>query len=623
MEIGKIRGKYLFLFVVAVLVLVMGQVQWSKNWSSELITYSQEVFDENVERTIAQADSMGAISIFSKKDSFADANRVKTKEDFSRISDVRIDEIHAEAWEKLFSFQGSNYILLVLIAVIAFIYSETDVANIQYVMRPSYKGRGIRNVRRGLAIIAWCGISCVLIYGVELVCQMLLEKSFLVSELHASVQSIPSFSHYTTPVSIGVYMLIHVGFYWFVFSVMALLIWNLFLWIEHALIAVGTGLLLCVGEYELSHIVMANSKWNHFLFCNVWTFLSNKLFLREYLNLRVFGKPISKELFVLLVMGIILILLEVLAFVKGQRILSSARKLRLDGVKEKIAGAQKYFSLAMMELYKVLISQRGWILIVVLVGITVYQSDYTAVSHTRWQNLYYSFVDRYEGVPSDAALRELEELHTELVQIEEDYREALIKYENKEIGFDEIYVIEYLYASYEDERVFYDVIAEQLEELDSLKRDRKIDGWIVNRFAFMHLFSSKQKLIKLLWFVTIILMAFFSEWQEAKTNMVMMLHSSLKGRKDTLLRKYFCILLVGILTYLFIVLMNISTVVEVYGLSGLGAPIQSVKGFETYLLPINVLGYISLEWIVDLIAVMVAILVIQLGYVFYRNKRKG
>ena len=62
------------------------------------------------------------------------------------------------------------------------------------------------------------------------------------------------------------------------------------------------------------------------------------------------------------------------------------------------------------EAYKLLVSQKGILLLFVLAVVFIKQADFTDVIESGVQEMYCSFIERYEGVPADASEQELGEL---------------------------------------------------------------------------------------------------------------------------------------------------------------------------------------------------------------------
>ncbi|MGN0383793.1 MAG: hypothetical protein ACI4DS_05935, partial [Eubacterium sp.] len=237
---------------------------------------------------------------------------------------------------------------------------------------------------------------------------------------------------------------------------------------------------------------------------------------------------------------------------------------------------QEWLTVKGVEFYKVLISQRGLLIIIALLLFVISQTDFNPIIKSGKQQMYYDFMYKYTGSPSEETQNEIDELEKQLSDITDEYIEASKLYQAGEISTDEYLDVEFKYNAYENDRLFLSQIKEQTEYLNSVIREKNIDVWYVNIYCYNHLLDESDSIQDILLIIVIVLLCSGIFSAEKRLGMDSMMRQTVNGRKTVFTGKIYVAASLTFFLFVIITGIRIAESVYVYGVSGLNAPVQSL-----------------------------------------------
>lgn len=564
--------------------------------------YNQEPVDDampdtqsekQVQDILDECDRYLGISLFADVDSFAYKNVQKTKNDYSKILSVETADIDTSFLDFFISYETMNYILLGIGMILVFTYMEPGSQGLKAVTNTAKNGRGIRRLKQIFVLIGWSGMIVLILCGGSLLLWLLLTRADGLKVLGFPIQTISSCRLFPVRLSILEYLIGFIFFKWMVMFEFVLIIWFIFLIIENTILAFGTVTILFLAEYVICRLIGMNSSYNILRYCNLWYHLSSNEYLYTYLNLNIGNHPINRHWVILAVILILTAILTMFSYLKGEYSKIGTSKFEIPFFFSLRKCMQKKLNLLTAELYKLLIMQKGFLLLLVFTVFIMNQSDFTNVSNTGYQDMYYSFMDQYKGVPSKESEHYIKTLSKEVNEVTKEYERAEDMYSRGSISADDYLTALIKYDAFYNERKFLSIIEQQQGYLQRLQREKGIKGWYVNTYCYQSILESVLSLKYGLLIVFMILMAFASIKVENDADIFRVLNCTLLGRKCLLHKKLIAVNLVTFIMYIILLTVKFSSALHVYGISALGAPVQSLERY--YRLPFSIS---LLQWII-------------------------
>jgi hypothetical protein len=229
-------------------------------------------------------------------------------------------------------------------------------------------------------------------------------------------------------------------------------------------------------------------------------------------------------------------------------------------------------SLLGAEIYKVLFLQKGWMAILLLAVLMFYQVDFTQIQRSTKEEMYYEFMERYMGAPSEASQQEIEQLEEKLNEVDTSYSEQMAE---ESIDSETKILLNIWYDSFDEEREFLDEILNQTESLKEIQQERGIDVWYVNLYSYYHLLQEDNLLLNL---GLVLVLAWFCIGMYAgeKAGVMIPLIRTCKRERYMYRTKLRATVLLAVGIHLLVVCYQLVSVAIVYGIKGVNAPVQSI-----------------------------------------------
>ena len=603
----------LFLLVMGAFLYTVQQKQekwetWNESTYEEAYVQKEQEylssFHASIETVLQQADSMGMVSIFAQADSFSTKNREQTKADFIGLLDVEPELVESPYLEAFFRDTGVHIFVFAAGILFAVSLLEEQKQGLRGMTYASVNGRGRYVIYKMIALLMWTGIVTILFYGGLLAASSLYFEGNIWNCRNMLIQSLSLFGSVPWDMQIGTFLLFYLLERWLAVFFCSFVVWTILYAIDQMLIGIGAigGLgLFSLGIYLL---IDGTHAWNLMHYCNPWYWILGNNFFTEYRNLHLFSHAVNKNLVIFVWMCVVCVLClagTVWIGIRRYPCESSNNKVMQCG-KHLLQKWKRWKSLWMsglgingMEYYKILISQKGILVFVVIVGVFIFQSDFTNVQFSSSQQMYLSFVERYMGIVDEDAERELQELERELHEAEQKYLEEAGRYEAGEISLDAWVGTSMWYNSYEQERIFLKQMTEQTKYLKELKGERGIDGWYINLYAYNHLLGEKNLFMMVLLCFGVVLLCMGAVRVEKKSGMLSLIRGSAFGERVLFRKKVKAAGGLSLLLYLIYSGLEMGTVSYVYGLEGWAAPVQSILKLEWIPIPCSI-GMFFVLW---------------------------
>lgn len=550
--------------------------------------YAQE-FKGKMEAVVQQADSISGISIFAQSDSFANRNLKKTGEDFQRILEVQPAVFDSRYLTQFFSCSLLNGIIVIAGIVAAMALVDEKKPGLRGMVFSAPYGRGRLVAERLTALGLWDTLLVLVFYGGTLLASALYCGQNPVEHLKYPIQSLPMFESFTWNLSIGAFLALYFIHRLAVLYLITLIAWTLLFCMDHFLLSFGGMGIIGIVSFVLVRMIGRNHPLNVLRYCNLWYQMSGTGFFSEYKNLNIFSHAVNKNAAAASVWMICVLAAAGIAVWTGccRYPYGAGRKRiqkRLYGLGkgwQKVRGqVVERLTLGGGECYKACVSQKGGLVLLVLTAVFIYQTDFTPILKTGQQELYYEFMDKHTGPVTDEARREIEDLKALLDSVEEEYSRAVQKREAGELSDQDWAASAVRYDTFVNDRLFLAQIQEQTEYLQQLEEETGIEGWYINIGAYNHLLYAGNTLQNVLLVLGIVLICSGIFYIEKNCGMDEMVRSSVNGRAGIFRWKMItAFVLTGIL---FAVSMGLelASLIHVYGMGGLSAPIQSIAALS-------------------------------------------
>lgn len=385
---------------------------------------------------------------------------------------------------------------------VAFALVNENRRGLQQMIYSSAGGRGKLVLEKIAAMLLWAFFITVFFYGGSLAASVVLFHGNLAECLNYPLQSLSMFSSLQWHLGIGEFLLVYLCYRFVILFLVMLVVWTLLFVFGNLLLAAGAAAVIGILSYLSYRLVDASSPVNILRYCSPWYLVMTNGFFTDYKNLNLFSYAVNKNSAVL----------AELLLVSGTAVLVGHCRRpctgRAGGLRRKVeklgrkvsmftARFQEKLSLTGVEYYKVFVSQRGSVVILVILAAFVYRTDFTSVQLSGKQEMYQEFLNEHMGIPDEKSKEAVSAVEQELLQVDEDLAEAVRQNQKGELPDWDLIEMRMRYEAYEQEREYFELLQEQTSYLESLKQGRNIQGWYVNVYSYNHLLRCGAELSNL------------------------------------------------------------------------------------------------------------------------------
>lgn len=570
-------------------------------------------FDKYLESIDEKADSLNSVSIFSENDSFSRKNITKTAEDYKNLKGIELTIVKDKPITSVMNFSLAHYLVLLMSFVTVFKFLEERKRGLQNLIFSTPKGRTILASKR-------CAVLTVTVISTNIaVYASLFAVSFFIyggaEDLFRNIQSIEMFKNFIFPMSelqfIALYVLINIltqlsiGFFiLFVFSS-----------VQNNVLCFGVLGLVSGIEFLLYTFIPIQSNLALMKCVNIFYLINPTEAIIKYTNLNSGFSVISLFsliIFVAVVSVLCFVLLTIFVCSRKfpQRTLSRATQFIIiffEKSKSLYWRAVERLGIIGTELYKMLIIQKGIIVLAVFTIVLLNVVNTNEVIYSGSDSIVNRFYENYGGEVSADALKYIEDTEKKIADIDKEISNAAKKFNSGRITRDEYDDAIIKGYAYDSERDALAVINERLDYI-SLQKELDNEVWLVNPIGYERLLGSDGysrqfdfALLEIFCIVIVLSGVFAFETKALASDSI---KSSCRGREYLFNKK---MLSAGVIT---LAVWIISGVAELYSvavrfpLAELHAPIKSLPFMQGVPFNMSIVIFLAFLYIMRLVLLL-------------------
>lgn len=517
-------------------------------------------YTESVKAVITNASNMKKFSVFGTLESIANIN--KTENDYKRIKNVQVRELNSRAVEQFLKNDISIYIVLALMIYIIYNIYEYRDNGMWQIIYTAVNGR----MRIAVKDTAAVGLGALFVSLIMQLCGLV---SMLVvyggwDSLTAPVQCLKGYNNFTYPISVMTYLYIRYMIISLIVIAIVLVISLVFALCRKRISSIVlVGIIAGAEAFAYQNISM-QGRLRIFKKINIINVMNVNNILRKYDNIMIAGVPVSMVNVLCMVCIIIAVISAIFLALLGKVIRPGRTAGFIGKMIEKIGHVvQRILSRLphfWKEMYKFLITARGWIVICVVVFITIFICNNQKIAYSEDEKKRDEYYQQYGG-------RDYSGFTSLIEQRQNDVYEAQAKLDATRLLDN---MSEYM---------------QQIEYVSQIKEQYGIDAYVMSQRGYDQIFGSKGATRKLLIYIIlgfgVVLIAETESSVEYKNGMNMLIGSSKRGRRweHTVKAAAVCILVGASAFLLYIIEMII--MYKAYGMPYINAPLISLTYMNT------------------------------------------
>lgn len=542
-------------------------------------------YTESVKAVITNASNMKKFSVFGTSESIANIN--KTENDYKRIENVQVRELNSRAVEQFLKNDISIYIVLALMIYIIYNIYEYRDNGMWQIIYTAVNGR----MRLAVKDTAAVGLGALFVSLIMQLCGLV---SMLVvyggwDSLTAPVQCLKGYNNFTYPISVMTYLFIRYMIISLIVIAIVLVISLVFALCRKRISSiVMVGIIAGAEAFAYQNISM-QGRLRIFKKINIINVMNVSSILRKYDNIMIAGFPVRMINVLCMVCISIAVISAIFLALLGKVIRPGRTAGFIGKMIEKIGhGVQRVldrFPHFWKEMYKFLITARGWIVICVVVFITIFICNNQKIAYSEDEKKRDEYYQQYGGRDYSGFTSLIEQRQNDVYEAQAKLDTAREQYERGELSEDD--VSRYVYNLMDAERLLDNMseYMQQIEYVSQIKEQYGIDAYVMSQRGYDQIFGSKGATRKLLIYIIlgfgVVLIAETENSVEYKNGMNMLIGSSKKGRRweHTVKAAAVCIL-VGVSAFLLYIIEMI-IMYKAYGMPYINAPLISLTYMNT------------------------------------------
>lgn len=571
-------------------------------------------YDEFLENIKIQAERMTSVSIFSKENSFSMRNIEKTLKAYDGLEGIQLAIGIDEPVTTVMEYDLIHYIMLIFIIVLVSALLAERKQGLWSIIHASSAGRGRLAVRRLGVIAVSISVAGVLLYG------SLFAAAFGyyggISDIYRNIQSIGMFQNFVNAMPVWAFILLYIAVNIISAVLVAYIVWFIMSVISNTILAFATLGIVGAVEYVMYMFIPIQSNFSLLKCVNIFAYINPTDTLVSYRNINLFSLAVNRRNLCAVLLIVLLIVFAALCVMvnAGKKPVQSLSRIEILVVRmaDRLVslyrkGIEKLPPVG-FELYKILILQKGIIVIAVLAWYLISSINTNQIYYSREDMMLKEFYQNYSGSPGMGAERYLNRLEEEVNAVYEEYNEASEQYKNGEIDYDELSQKSMKLDAFSVKESVVYRIRDKMFNLEMLRDDRGINGWLLDDSGYQCLFGENSKKTNnlhalLAVFATVLTLAGVFSY-ENKSGTMKLVRSVYGGRSHFYRKKMLtAFLLVGVI-WVTVYGVEIYNVCQMYGLDCFGAPVQSLEFMYSFPFKINIGMYMFMVYFLRFIELL-------------------
>lgn len=543
-------------------------------------------YPEYVEQIEVQAENMLKYSIFNDPNSFSYRNILKTPKDYEKVKNLPMELSLSYGVVSSTQFRMTDMMMLVLLFILSmFIFSTEREQGQLHLLRSMKYGQTRLLASKILMLVGITIFLSILFYGSIM---LLAYQLYGFGDGSHAIQTIGAFKFAHLPLTVHEYLASFLLGKLMICVVLSLLIAMVFLLFHHLSQSILVLALLFSSSYMAYQFIHPASYINVLKYVNTIALFDTSHVLTYYVNLNVFGYPVSRVFVSAVVMGILFLLFIMIAYVifikRSERPISNwlFSGIISETINRIMDRSNRSVSLLWHEMKKQLWTAKGWIILVVALFICVQDIKGTELVMDHSQYYYNEYMKQLSGPLTE---EKIEFIEHEMQRIQNVGAESALIRKQYQAG--EISLEQYQIAQYEldqlslRDRPFSDVYS-QYRNLMRIKQSKDIDGYIVNLISADYLFKNvnRDRINAMLLGLLLTLYLASSYTVDHRHQSSLLLKTTKRGRKPLFHAVWLFGLGMASVLWACIYIPQYYNVMRYYPPIAWQAPIQSLRQFE-------------------------------------------
>lgn len=545
-------------------------------------------FYKKYDTMIENAELLKYIHTFNGENSFSMKNAEKTLKAYEGFKNIEVSLGNNQAVLSFSEFKITDYILMGFMLIIVMMFIHERRLGLWSIVHSCKKGRYEIAVNRAVIIAAAGIIGSIILYTENIFLSFVLYGG--IEDTGRSIQSVYEFSNCTYQVTIASYIVIHILMKAFVLMIIGCIMWLIVSALSNVTPAIILMIIIFGAEYAWYSELQIQSNIGILKFFNIFSIMSLNDEYLNYLNINIKGSPVNTFSICIAAGMILLILALALAIIVNGKKHTVAVQSKISSLISHIISKIKFLKggvhIALTEMYKILIVQKGIFVILALMLIC-----YTQISEEKYtlsleNTLILAYDEMLEGPVTEEKLE----------FIEKERQDVLKEFE---LGRNDAY-----FLAKENVLKKLEGFA---EDYNRVKAEKGIEIWYVNDFGYRELFGDGVKdegilySIEALLFIVLLSGTFFSF--ENKNKAALVVRSTIKGRNNTYLSKLLITAMLSAVVMVPIYGVEFYNAVYNFKIASFNAPVQSLELYREFPFNISIMGFIIIIYLIRFLCI--------------------
>lgn len=591
---------------------------YTKDLTKELKFWEEikQEFEEtqNYRKTIndilQKAENLENISIFTENENdFSSKNIKDIAKEYEKMLDTKIDYQLSKGINSFTKMGITDIFIILLIFVISsIIVFEEREKNLFTLIKSTKHGRTKTIISKIIVLcVSIAGISAI-IYFINFIYYGI---TIGYGNLGASLQSINMFLYSILKINIGQYLLLFICTKIIVFFIISLIILFISTFAKNNISTYITFIAIFLISFMLYNTIDPASKYNIFKYINILSFLETNEIYKTYFNLKI-GYIMQNVLTLSIIFGIILLVSTILGIIyifNKKKDLQIRESYILNNLKRiTICKFKITTNILSNEIYKLFITNKIAIILVLFMIFQIYSFCYTNQSISFEENIYKNYMEILSGEITQEKVKFIEEE-------KEKFRQAQISIQNIEEKVKDGKLSKNIANRYKEP--YEDILSTQqifnkvLEKYEYIQKNPEAEFVYDTGYKELLRINKNSFLENDFYLMMISIMCFTSIFvMEYKTGMINILNTTPKGRRWTAKAKIISCIFAGTFIFIISIMPEILKIQQTFGFNNLTASIRSLSYFSNLPATISILGYMIIMYLLRFISFISIILFI-------------
>ncbi|WP_448902104.1 hypothetical protein [Eubacterium sp.] len=558
------------------------------------------------------ADTIANFDIFDKGNNYQSESGKKIVRAYEKVKGVKPVKGNYVAIDKLVSFGFADVIVfLVMLQCAILLINVDEKCSMLTFLKSCKKGRtNLLLGKTGALLLTSVLVNCFVYisHGMALI------GTYGCSSINVPIQSLSDFYESALPITVAGYLALFIVIKIFAVFAYSLIVFLMAVVFSNNVIVYSLSG-LTIGVTVLPYIKIKWDYWSAiFKLLSPVTLTNVKEYSCKYYNVNIFGMPFSilnMAVSVIILYIVILTFLSVVIFSKNINVNFNFKKIvkfksknnKRDKKERKIKG------ITFMEVKKLLITNKGFIVILILVLLQGYLLGEINTQMDEYQRYYASYMNDLEGVQSKKSDTYIEKENARFANLKKEYKKNQKRYEKGEINIAAL-------LAYQDEYQWnmapygaFKAVLKQQKYLNKLEKEQNIKGWFTNDIGINYVIHPgsiySENIAWIFMLIAMIVTIVACMGYEEQTGMCKLTDTMINGTGKLFKAKLKVSAIVSLVIFAISNLPFLFIMLNKFSFSAVMAPLKSIREFEHFPINISILWFLIGLYILKFIIVLI------------------